>query len=137
MVIGAFGPWARVLFISASGVDGDGWFVIGGAVIGAFMVYRHAARPTHPRWTLVVAALASMVALAVVVYDGKDIVGTQGGDGESLFGDADLISPGWGLWVSGLASASLTLASLRLLFGSAPQRDVAEVAAEPGESDSG
>ena len=35
MVLGAFGPWAKVLgVISVSGTDGDGWLVIIAALSG-------------------------------------------------------------------------------------------------------
>lgn len=116
MIVGSFGPWARVLFVTVSGVDGDGWFVVGAAVVALVMLYLHAKQPLR-RWPLIVSAVAGGVALAIVISDGKDIFGDQSsGEEDDLFGDSDLISPGWGIVMAGLASASLIASSIALFL---------------------
>jgi hypothetical protein len=94
--------------------DGDGWFVImGGALAGAMLVV-WMRRGQRPWWPCAIMGLAGLVGIGVVLYDGNDIFGTQtGGDGEdSLFGDTDLVTPGWGIIMAGVGSASLIAASL-------------------------
>jgi hypothetical protein len=112
MVIGAIGPWARALIVTVSGLDGDGWFVLLAGVAAAALLYwrRDRITPLIPG----VSALMGAIGFAVVVYDGKDIFGDQSSD-DALFGDVDLVTPGWGIIMAGVASAGLILASLWLL----------------------
>ena len=44
MIVGAFGPWARALFVTVYGIDGDGWFLIGGGVVALGVLYLYARR---------------------------------------------------------------------------------------------
>jgi len=79
MVIGAFGPWAKVLgLVSISGTDdgGDGWIVIVAAVGGgiALLLWRTQSR----RW-LIGAVVAGGAGLATTIYDRIDIERTTEG----------------------------------------------------------
>jgi hypothetical protein len=115
MIVGSFGPWARAFIVTVSGVDGDGWLVIFAALAALGVLYLGVTRPRLRRLSIVVCALAGAAGLAVVIYDGNDIFGDQSsGDEDDLFGGADLVTPGWGIWMAGLASASLILASVAL-----------------------
>lgn len=115
MIVGSFGPWARAFIVTVSGVDGDGWLVILAAVAALAALYFGAKRPGLRFVSIIVCALAGAAGLGVVIYDGNDIFGNQSsGDEDDLFGGADLVTPGWGIWVAGLASASLVLASIAL-----------------------
>lgn len=116
MIVGSFGPWARAFIVTVSGVDGDGWLVILAAVAALVALYFGANRPRLRRVSILVCALAGAAGLAVVLYDGNDIFGDQStGDEDDLFGGTDLVTPGWGIWMAGLASASLLFASIALL----------------------
>jgi hypothetical protein len=106
MVVGGFGPWATVLVFSVSGSRGDGWLVIvGGAVAAALFAWRGVAA----RWPALVSAVLALVALIVAGSDLSDISSLAAKTDGLLSG---AVSPGWGLYVSLLASASLLLASL-------------------------
>lgn len=113
VIIGAFLPWARVLFASASGVDGgDGWITaIAGAIAGAVAV----SVGTHnlgPRWhavSFVAAVIVALVAFADVV----DI------------GTTDGATVGAGLWLTMAGATALAIgAGLR----------VAQIAERPGDA---
>jgi hypothetical protein len=115
MVVGSFGPWARAFIVTVSGVDGDGWLVIFAAIGALAALYFGASKPRLRRVSIIVCAIAGAAGLAVVIYDGNDIFGDQSsGDEDDLFGGADLVTPGWGIWMAGVASASLILASIAL-----------------------
>jgi hypothetical protein len=115
MVVGSFGPWARAFVFTVSGVDGDGWFVVAAAGVAGVVLYLHRRRDGATRWPLFVAALMGLVGLVVVGVDGKDIFGSQAtGSADDFFGGADLVQPGWGIVMAGLASASLAVAALVL-----------------------
>jgi hypothetical protein len=114
MVVDSFGPWARAFVFTVSGVDGDGWFVVGAAAVAGSMLYLYRRHGANARWPLFVALLMGLVGLTVVAVDGKDIFGSQATD-DDLFGGVDLVQPGWGIVMAGLASVSLAVAALVLL----------------------
>ena len=124
MVVGALGPWARVLgFVSVGGLDGDGWFVLVASVVSAALLFVHARSPRAAAWPLVGIVAAGVVATAVATIDVTELLGTQKLDG-SQDGD-DLASPGWGIWLSGIASVSLTLAAAtRFILTGQPRQGV-------------
>jgi hypothetical protein len=70
MVVGSFGPWAKVLStVTIYGTDngGDGWVVLG-AAIGApiFLLVVALARM---RWFAIGALIAGLIAAATTAYD--------------------------------------------------------------------
>ena len=111
MAIGGFGPWVTVLGFSASGTEGDGWIVIAAAGVAAGLVFWHDNVPSV--WRLGAAALAGAVGFAVAAYDWTQIESVAA-DANEEFGEffEVAVSPGWGLIISVLASASLVTALL-------------------------
>jgi uncharacterized membrane protein len=100
MFIGAIGPWATAFgVLSVAGTDGDGFIVlIAALIIGAMVFLRHVKR--FGMWTLAVAMLAAVVAVATSLYDLATI--------QHTISDSDgLVSIGWGLWLDCLASISV------------------------------
>lgn len=109
MVVGAIGPWARALnFLAFSGLDGDGWFVLGAALLSAVMLAVRLVRGAASEWTLVGVVVAGVVASSAAIVDLVALLGVQSVE---LFGEADLAAPGWGVWMAALASVSLVLAA--------------------------
>lgn len=133
MILGAFGPWAKVFVANVSGVDGDGWFVVLAAVLAGVMLYQHEKRAGAARWPMIVSAVAGAIAFLVVTVDAIDIYGGEpAAGGESLFGDTDLVSPGWGLVMDHIASLSLVAASIAFLLRGRSSADVAPASPPPG-----
>lgn len=63
VLIGSAGPWARVWFVTVTGLDGDGKFTAALALAcGALLAYR-AARPESSRWIPLAAAAVFVVCL--------------------------------------------------------------------------
>jgi xanthine/uracil permease len=113
MVVGAFGPWVKVLGVfTINGTDGgrDGWIVIGAAAVAAvlLLIYARARR----KWLLVLPVLAGLVGAATAAYDISDISRLSSG---SLFGASDTFSAEWGIYLALAGSLSLTLAALVLM----------------------
>jgi hypothetical protein len=107
MVIGSFGPWAKVLgLLTVNGTDegGDGWVVIGAAAVGvvALVLWRMRGRG----W-LVLTELAAAAALATTIYDRIDLEGTT--DGVDV---GALVDASWGIYVAMIGSASLAGAAI-------------------------
>ena len=115
MLVGAVGPWARVLsVVSVNGTDGDGWFVIGAAVLAAFALFRFWQRgPT--RW-LYAAAAGGVVGCLVAAYDLSELRRVAGG---TAFGDSSFVTAGWGIYLDVVASAGLAVFAV-LLARTAP-----------------
>lgn len=107
MVLGAFGPWARVLeLVNVSGLDGgDGWFVLVAALIAAGFILLRQNRGLG-LWPLLVALLAAAIAAAVAIYDWTDL--------NSVADRTGLVHAGWGIYLATIASCSLVLACIGL-----------------------
>ena len=107
MVIGSFGPWAKVLgVLTVNGTDdgGDGWVVIVAAAIGVVALFLWRARSN--RW-LLLTVVAAAAALATTIYDRIDLEGTTNGVDVGALVDAS-----WGIYVAMIGSASLALAAV-------------------------
>jgi hypothetical protein len=111
MAIGGFGPWVTFLGFSASGTEGDGWIVIVAARMAAGFVFWHDNVPGLWRW----APPRSPGWLPSVwqPMTGRALRVSQPTHTRS-FGEffEVAVSPGWGLIISVLASASLVTALL-------------------------
>lgn len=92
VVLGAIGPWATAFGLSKAGTEGDGVITL----IGAILVLVLVTRWWRPTAALVIAGLIA----AVVAYDFIDISGT------------DLVSVGWGLYLSVVGAVALVYATL-------------------------
>lgn len=107
MLIGGFGPWAKVFgLVTISGTDdgGDGWIVIVAAAIGAVSLFLWQRRSR--RW-LILAVVAAGAALATTIYDRIDLERTT----EGGLDVGSLVDPGWGIYVAMIGSASLAAAA--------------------------
>jgi hypothetical protein len=107
MVIGSFGPWAKVLgLVTVNGTDegGDGWVVIVAAAIGVVALFLWRTRSR--RW-LILTVVAAAAALATTIYDRVDLEGTT--DGVDV---GALVDASWGIYVAMIGSASLALAAI-------------------------
>ena len=111
MVIGAVGPWAKVLGITIDGTDDgkDGWIVLVAAIIAGVVVLIQVL--THRRWLAVVPLLAGLVGGATAAYDVSDINSLASG---SLGGV--LVSTEWGIYIALIGSVSLALAAIGLFI---------------------
>jgi len=115
MIIGGFGPWARALFVSVSGAEGDGWFLIIGGGLTVLMVVAWGKSRGQARAILMLPLLAGVVGFAVVIYDYNSLADVQT-DESGLLGGVDLVSPGWGLILCGVASVVAVVACISLLL---------------------
>jgi len=103
MILGSFGPWARVLgIVSVNGTDGgDGWIVIVAAVIaGGLLILKQTKGLGW--WPVLVALLAAILAAATSLYDWTDL--------KHVADQTGLISAGWGIYLATIGSFSLTAA---------------------------
>jgi hypothetical protein len=125
MVLGAFGPWARILgIVSVNGTDGDGWIVIVAALIAVGLIVLRQRRKLVGLWPVLVALLTAMLAAATVIYDWTDLNGVADRTG--------LVEARWGIYVATIGSCSLVLACVGLLLER--PRAVEEPAAPPAAS---
>ncbi len=110
MVVGATGPWVKVLGLTISGTDDsrDGWLVLGAAVIGAVLLIGYFFR--RRRWPAVVAIVIGAISGVVAGYDIADTNNVA-----SQFGN-EVVSTEWGIYLSLVSSISLALASLTLVL---------------------
>jgi hypothetical protein len=111
MVIGAFGPWVKVLGLSVGGTDGsnDGWLVVAAAAIGGLLSYVMRNGRGGGVWAL----LAGIAGVAVTLYDRsnvQDAIKSGGALG------AALAEVGWGLNLALAASASMAIAGFVYLI---------------------
>lgn len=114
MVIGAFGPWAKVLVVSVNGTDAshDGWIVVGAALFGGLLVYVRRTTPSAGSWAL----LAGIVAMLPAIYDRQHLTKwiSSGGPLTQAF-----VHVGWGLNLVIAASISLAVSGVACLIRSA------------------
>jgi hypothetical protein len=106
MIIGAFGPWAKVLAFSVSGTDGgnDGWVIVVAAAVSAGLFLWARDQP----FTGFGAIAAGLLGAIVTISDRRDL--TAADDGNEL---ADgLVQIGWGLNLATVASISLAIAGI-------------------------
>lgn len=104
MVVGAFGPWAKVLGIrTINGTTGgrDGWVVIGAAGVAAIVLLIIMA--TRRRWLAIIPLLAGAAAAATAAYDITDI--------NSLYNGA-VASAQWGIYLALAGSIGLIVSSI-------------------------
>lgn len=128
MVVGAFGPWVKVLGVfTVNGTDGggDGWIVIGAAAVAAvlLLIYARGRR----KWLLVLPILAGLVGAATTAYDISDISRLSSG---SVFGASDTFSAAWGIYLALAGSLSLTLAVLALMVSRRAAEPETEIVAQ-------
>jgi hypothetical protein len=111
------GPWAKVLFVSANGLEGDGWITLIAALasLGLFAVYVRSDRRPRPMWPLLLILLAAGLSALVGIYDWSEIEGVVDTSSEDEPFDVS-VSIGWGLVLVTFASISLAMASVVTLL---------------------
>lgn len=109
MVVGAVGPWTKVLGFTINGTDDgkDGWIVLAGAIIAAVGVVFIVL--TKRRWIAVVPLLAGLAGGATAAYDISDVNSVSS---SSIVGAA--VSTQWGIYGALAGSISLALAAIGL-----------------------
>jgi hypothetical protein len=109
--IGSFLPWARVLFVTVSGTDGDGnitALTAAGAALCLFLATRD--EPAQRRF-LVGALLLSVVCAGVYLYDANELTRAPAEDA-GLFGEVT-VQPQMGLYL-GVLGAILAVGCMLL-----------------------
>jgi Short C-terminal domain len=114
MLVGAFGPWVKVLAVSIGGTDGsnDGWFVVGAAIVALGFLLGYGLYRAGSRWLMLGPALAGVVAAAVTIYDRGNVSDKLARAG--LIGEVGQI--GWGLNLAMVASIVLAVISVVALI---------------------
>jgi Protein of unknown function (DUF2510) len=101
MVLGGLGPWATALrVVDVSGTNGDGWLVIGAAVVAAGVLF------ASPRDAGPIVALLAAIGGAIVGFVDLSDINSRGA----------LVQPAWGIYMVLLSSGTLFVASLILLL---------------------
>ena len=129
MVIGSFGPWAKVLGLSINGTDGgnDGWFVIAIAVVAGavFLWQRETTQAGY-------AAIAGgVLGASVAIYDRTNLKDAASENGQL----GELVEVGWGLNLAMIASISLAIAGVVWIVTSQAEADSAVEPFEPTATD--
>jgi hypothetical protein len=91
MLVGAFGPWAKVLgLVTVNGTDDgkDGWVVVGAAAVAAIVIGSFVRWPR--RWLLTLPILAGAAGAATAAFDINDIK-SLAPSSDSLFGTVDVL----------------------------------------------
>jgi hypothetical protein len=104
MLVGAFGPWAKVLgVVTIHGTDNgkDGWVVVGAAAVAAVVLLVVTWKPW--RWLALLSLIAGGIAGATAGYDISDINSLGGGDAASAQ---------WGIYLAVAGSIVLMIGSL-------------------------
>ena len=115
MVVGSFGPWAKVLGFSINGTDGgnDGWFVVVIAVLaGAVFLWK---RETTQAGYAAIAG--GVLGASVAIYDRTNLKDAAAESGQL----GELVQVGWGLNLAMVASISLAIAGVVWIVKSAAE----------------
>jgi hypothetical protein len=117
MILGAFGPWARVLgLISVSGTDaGDGWILIAGGLVAAVVLWLAVSGIGSRNVLLPIAVLAAVAGAVTAAIDFSSLrsVANDAGPPRAIFA-GEVISAGWGIYVALIASIALGLSTIVL-----------------------
>lgn len=121
-VVGSFMPWARVLFFTVNGTDGDGIITAltaGLALILVFVAARRDASGRSPFATLAWGAVSSLIAAAVYVYDFVNVSSISDESADDMFDisvqpQIGLIAGSIGAVIGAVACVGLAVRSRRL-----------------------
>jgi hypothetical protein len=113
MALGAVGPWVDAVFVTVGGLNGDGVIVLIAAIVAAILcAVALTTRNDSLRGLGVGAILCGLIAAATSIYDLTQILGST----TELFGeDVRIGNPGWGLWLSAVASVGLFVSGAALI----------------------
>jgi hypothetical protein len=117
MILGCLGTWAKAFgALSVSGLDTDDGKLFGGVAVGAAAALLLAVRRRRHRLLLLVTVLG-LGGTGIGIYE---IIDLSNRDTDFFGEQVDVIDPGWGLWLSLGASASLVISSLLLYLEGRP-----------------
>jgi hypothetical protein len=115
MVVGGLGPWTTTLHFSTNGTESDGWVMIAtGAFVGAQLAWAR-SRALSGKGTAVGLLLAGGIVAGTAVYDITDISAIANGTEPAFL--QDVLSPGWGIYVSLAAGVAVSILGLAVLAG--------------------
>ena len=113
VIVGSFGPWAKVSQFSAGGMDGDGVITLVSAVVAAIAILVASAGGTRPAlgsdW---IAAAGATIAMFVAVYDSIEVPSTTSG----VLDQEIVRTAGWGLWATLIGSIVLTAVAVAIVI---------------------
>jgi hypothetical protein len=129
MIVSAFAPWAKFLGFTVQGTDGNGGvtLILAAAIGGGVFLWKRTTRRAGI-WVLIAGALGVFIAL----YNLNDV--NRLADVGEAFGQDDVASTGWGLYLALLASASLGAAGIvwyRLFAPPAPAPEAPAAVEQP------
>lgn len=127
-MVGSIAPWGRALSVSLSGLEGDGKFTLLLAGLSLLGVLLDSNSSKYHPW-VIAAWGAAFLALSAGVYDLLHVQRLTSGSG-------GVAAVGWGLWLTVLASLSLTAATI-ILWGREPQTARSRTPSSPGMSPPG
>jgi Protein of unknown function (DUF2510) len=112
IAIGSLGPWARALFVTVNGTDGDGtWFLVG-CLFVLISLWRYAKSGSAATLIFPVIGGLFIAGDSIYILDRLNAAGHA-----NLFGQAVTIAqPQWGLYACLLGAGVLVVASLILAF---------------------
>ncbi|MGE5595105.1 MAG: hypothetical protein ACM3S1_03605 [Hyphomicrobiales bacterium] len=113
VAVGSLNPWARVLFISVKGTEGDGMLTLILALAAGAIAVIRLARP-NSRWPMFLVAALFGVCAIIGIKDWVNVADVAADADAALF-DAG-VEVGWGLILVALASVAGTLLSLSAAF---------------------
>lgn len=126
MLIGAFGPWAKVFAISVSGTDGsnDGWLVVVIALASAALFAWKRDTRKAGIWAIAGGAIGAIV----TIYNRQNITSSPEEAGEAGEFMEGLVQVGWGLNLAMIASISLAITGIvwMRLWNAEPVKDAGE-----------
>ena len=115
-LVGSFLPWARVLFLTVNGTDGDGMFTAVLSAITLFLIYsskRAIANKATGRKQLGLATSFIAIATAIYVYDLANLTSLTSDDSDEFF--EITVQPGFGI-IIGTIGAIVGTITCAILF---------------------
>ena len=114
MLIGAVGPWVKVLGLSIAGTDGssDGWLVVGAGLIALGFLLVYGLYRQTSRWLMLGPAAAGVAGAAVAIHDHNNVSNKLSRGG--VIGE--IAQVGWGLNLAMVASILLAIISVIALI---------------------
>jgi hypothetical protein len=112
IAIGSLGPWAKALFLTVNGTDGDGtWFLVG-CLFVLISLWRYAKSGSAASLIFPVIAGLFIAGDSIYILDRVSAAGHA-----TMFGQAVTIArPAWGLYACLVGAGVLVVASLILAF---------------------
>jgi hypothetical protein len=115
VVIGAIGPWQTTFLVDLAGTDGDGLITLILGMIAGLLLLTKGPGSGWLAFAGVLAGIAAVVAsydLVQILNDEQEVLGRQ----------VTLVRPGWGIWLTVIASIALAV-SAAILWVESPDAE--------------